>query len=1030
MNFIKALIGLLIFLSANQFLFAQDKKDIKVTLSHPLKFGNENKILSPKPFSTQTDSIKIVAILVQFQEDNNPLTTGNGHFDLSNKYYNPALDRDTVIDSPPYDSSYFADHLLFLKNYFYKSSKGKLVVSYDLYGNVITLPKKMEEYSPQRNESNIKIGNLFQDAWTIADQFIDFSQYDQNKTAFVIFHAGTGRDVNLASIFGFDPTPFDIPSIYLGLNNLKEFYGSNYNGVQTAEGLFIQNTLITPSTENRELSSFGQTFLVELGINGILCANFGSYLGLPDLFDTRTGETRIGRFGLMDGESIFSYRGVFPPEPSAWEKIFLGWVQPVEISSGDAQYSIRTASNNFNTANTIYKVLINSKEYFLLENRNRDADNNGVKISIRNRNHSDSLIVTHDQDNFFNTPFNSDISILYGNIVDVDDLDWSVPGFIDASNNYKGGILIWHIDENIIDANFASNTINNNIDRKGIDLEEAKGAQQIGTSINTIVGTVILNGFPVDFWFDGDHQVPSTVYQNKFTPETNPNSLSNNLTNNKIYISDFSTIDSVMTFRVKIGDDEIKPLAGFPKSIGVHTNRFLGQPVSFDLNGNGSEEFFINNGVDLFGFKNDGSGITNDPDGILLSSFGYSPPSISFMPVYGNQNRLIAISNTGASSQSGYYNFDQNYNITSSDFDDFPAGYYISSAPLVFDTNMALYGFFTGNIYQKNFAALSPPSSFIDSVSNSILEFTRTGAVDFNYSTYINFISTGNILSAESIDTVRIQNSKELFVNGNRIANNYNFDTITHSPVLADLNKNGKQDILLVANNKIYALTGDGVLLDNFPVDFGKKVTSGISVADIDNDGNADVLFCTDEGDLYAYGTNGRIVSGFPVKAGPDSYSTPAIMNMSGKFGIILYGGDGFLYAFRTGYDYIDENVYWKNYLKDKHNSNNNFKSEFIPPVFSEKLPKDKVYNWPNPVYDNNTFIRYFLNGNTSEVNIKIVDLSGELVTLLTGTTFSNSENEVSWNVSDVQSGIYYGIVEAQIDGSKFSRTIKIAIVK
>jgi len=29
-------------------------------------------------------------------------------------------------------------------------------------------------------------------------------------------------------------------------------------------------------------------------------------LGMPDLFDESTGATAIGRFGLMDGQGIFS----------------------------------------------------------------------------------------------------------------------------------------------------------------------------------------------------------------------------------------------------------------------------------------------------------------------------------------------------------------------------------------------------------------------------------------------------------------------------------------------------------------------------------------------------------------------------------------------------------------------------------------------------------------------------------------------------------------------------------------------------
>ena len=166
---------------------AQDKKHV-YSLSHPIKFGKENTLLRSKDFSEGKDSFKVVAIMVQFVEDNDPRTSGNGLFDLSNKYYNPATQMDTVIDSPPYDSAYFADHLKFLKNYFSKASKGKLNISYELYGEVINLPHQMEYYSPQVNETNIKLGNLYQDSWSRADSFINLAGYDESNTAFVIFH--------------------------------------------------------------------------------------------------------------------------------------------------------------------------------------------------------------------------------------------------------------------------------------------------------------------------------------------------------------------------------------------------------------------------------------------------------------------------------------------------------------------------------------------------------------------------------------------------------------------------------------------------------------------------------------------------------------------------------------------------------------------------------------------------------------------------------------------------------------------------
>ncbi|MFZ1462370.1 MAG: hypothetical protein WAU38_16365, partial [Ignavibacteria bacterium] len=523
-------------------------KNLSFSLSHSLNNSNEKFILNPKDYISGSDSFKVVAILVQFQEDNDDRTTGNGKFDLSNKYFNPVTQKDTVIDAPPYDSAYFADHLKFLKNYYSKSSKGKLNISYDLFGRVVTLPQKMEAYSPQRNENNLKLGNLFQDSWAIADSFINFSNYDLTRTAFVIFHAGVGRDIDLSSVLGYDPTPYDIPSVFLGLKNLREVFGNNYSGFQTNDGVYVSNSMIIPSTELRELQLLSGNTLIELGINGLLAASFGSYLGLPDLFNTSNGKTAIGRFGLMDGQSLFSYNGIFPPEPSAWEKIYLGWISPVVISSGSGTFKIPTSSKTNQRDTSVYKVLISSKEYYLIENRNRDPENNGQIIYSRNRETNSADTYTQDlEDGFYYSSQYTSLYKLNGNVTDVENFDWSLPGLINNDYGYKGGILIWHIDENIIESKISSNSINNDINHKGVDLEEAKGAQEIGVTFNTPFGAITGDGTAVDYWFNGYHEVPTTIYKNTFSPSSNPNSLSYSLTNNNIFITDFSTIDTLMT---------------------------------------------------------------------------------------------------------------------------------------------------------------------------------------------------------------------------------------------------------------------------------------------------------------------------------------------------------------------------------------------------------------------------------------------------------------------------------------------------
>src|SRR5690606_23181663 len=183
----KCTICLLVLLSANQLSFAQNSDGPVLKLSHKLRSGND-RVFTPNRYDGIPDTFKVVAILAQFQEDNSGLTTGNGKFDLSNKYFDPATQRDTVIDSPPYDSAYFADHLEFLKNYYFTVSNGLCIIDYELHSQVLTLPNNMETYAPRQNENLSRLGNLFTDAWTLADNNINFSNYNPQTTAFVIFH--------------------------------------------------------------------------------------------------------------------------------------------------------------------------------------------------------------------------------------------------------------------------------------------------------------------------------------------------------------------------------------------------------------------------------------------------------------------------------------------------------------------------------------------------------------------------------------------------------------------------------------------------------------------------------------------------------------------------------------------------------------------------------------------------------------------------------------------------------------------------
>ena len=1000
-----------VLVSLNGFLYAQSEGVKNLRLSHYLNYHPERKI-NPYIVSQFPDTLYVYAIRVQFKTDNNPNTTGNGRLDLSHNYPDS-------VDAPPHDSAYFTHHLEFLKNYYYKSSKGKLIIKYQLLGNVRNLPLEMKDYSPDQSGNLTNMGRLFFAAWSSVDSVMDFSGVNPSKSAFIIFHAGAGRDVDLLSQGIFEGQQ-DIPSIFLGLNSLKSIYGDTTKGYYTREGVIIPGSCILPEQEYRVIESTITPFFLELGLNGIIAASIGSNLGLPDLFDTETGSTAIGRFGLMDGQSLFSYSGVFPPEPSAWEKQYMGWVNP-KIVYSNGTYTSRSASLDDGTG-SVYKVYISAKEYFLVENRNRDAKKNGETVYYIKNGVTDSIKFTKDIDGFQN----GDVWKLKGDIVNVDEFDWSLPGIKNDTADFQGGLLIWHIDENVIDANISNNTINVDINHRGVDLEEAKGAQEIGFKISTPFGDFIGDGTPFDYWYNGNHYVPSTIYKNEFTPFSIPNSKSYSNFNSRVCLSNFSAIDSSMTFRFE-QCGSIASINGYPRFVGIDTSRNA-QPIGFDYNGNGQDEIFVNVKDSLYGFRDNGNPIRVDmPNGFLQDSaagfeagyvnYPHNSPNKYVAGIYRNSLNLLSFTIDTSTTAPTVIKIGTGVQLTS------PSLYANPNS-----SNIIYSGAQGGKIAKFD---LNGFSVSFDSVSNkNIIQLSSGNNHSYRFinNNYKSF-ALGRFYGNE--DTVIFTNDNKILLDGKEISHDLGFSVLYSSPVVCDLDKDGNQEIIFSADNKLYAVNRYGVPIDYFPFSANgvDKISSGISVADIDGDGVNEVIFGTGDGRVYAYNTQGRILDGFPLLAGKEIKSTPAIVNTVGKFGIVAYSTDGYLYGWKTSWNYDSTKILWKNFLSDKYHSNSNF-SAGAPVVSGPCLPADKVYNWPNPVYGKSTNIRYFLNGTASSVTVRILDLSGELVTTLTGTANSGFDNEVVWDVSNVQSGIYIAVLELQGGSCNETPSIKIAVVK
>ncbi|MBI3788775.1 MAG: T9SS type A sorting domain-containing protein [Ignavibacteriales bacterium] len=786
---------------------------------------------------------------------------------------------------------------------------------------------------------------------------------------------------------------------------------------------------------------------LQLGLNGLLANSFGSYLGLPDLFNTKTGASGIGRFGLMDGGGAFAFNGLFPPEPSAWEKVYLGWVTPITISSGTTTISLPAVELTTVGQDTIYKVPINEREYFLIENRNRDAQQNGQRLTIRQGNSTVTKYFAVDTVGFFHSTF-ADVSAITGSVIDVEDFDWAIPGLLAESEEYKGGgILIWHIDEDVITRGLRDNTVNANPNLRGVDLEEADGSQDLGR-LYTIeqAGSGSELGSPLDCWFDGNTTV---VYKNIFDKNSNPNSKSNSGAQSLVTIKNFSKRSPRMSATVQVGDDQFQRLDNFTRTLSVGNS--AAPPTIF------SAVSIIPAGKSVYAFQQKGTSKTNDPTGLLSSGGGQF--SIAGFETINNGHIL-----TGAQDSSLYIwtAYDRNNDGVYDSLQTIVTslGTRVTTSPAFADLSIArsiIVGGERGTVWElglngaiiKKMSVSSSPVSSITQLPSAALSkpnefyfvcggkiYGELTSVSLGDSSLPWILSGGTSASGNFIAAAQRGGKRIVVYNGNLTVKLFD-KTIAGGNIsslsVADIDGDGNKDIILQAGKNLYAMNLSGSILAGFPIHAsGDGSFVGFPlIGDVNGDLFSDLVVLQSTGELSAYDRNGQTISGFPIQIGgagetfSSFFTTP-----NGKIGVLRVTASGSLQAIELNRSYKAETMIWPQFLGDVLHQNRDGSIKIVTnPAPADFLPKARTYNWPNPVYGSTTQIRYYT-PEDADISIKIFDLAGTKITELKGRSAAGVDGEVTWDVSNVQSGVYLARIEATGGTRNEVAIIKIAVVK
>ncbi|MFH1825178.1 MAG: M6 family metalloprotease domain-containing protein [Candidatus Firestonebacteria bacterium] len=268
-----------------------------------------------------------------------------------------------------------------LKAYITEISYGTLtliITVKDNSGAGYSLSNSMLYYG-SNNEAKTADGTLFNDALVAAG-------VNGGYDAVMVVHAGTGQeseDVNS-----------NIWSMFVDWGSLKRGF---------REGTTV------PAKELGSLKPYG-----------VLCHEFGHQLGLPDLYNTDTGSSNVGKWDLMD-YGAWVNNGDSPPHPSTWCKAFLSWVSPTLVNKA-SDLNINYFEGNSPSTFKI-PILGSSTEYFLIEYRKQTG------------------------------------------------FDTNLPG---------QGVLIWHIDDTVGD--IALNNINNDSNHLRVALKEADMDKDAGSN--------------------------------------------------------------------------------------------------------------------------------------------------------------------------------------------------------------------------------------------------------------------------------------------------------------------------------------------------------------------------------------------------------------------------------------------------------------------------------------------------------------------------------------------------------------------
>jgi hypothetical protein len=905
---------------------------------------------------------------VAFTPDANSSTTGDGQFLM--EYQNDRCDG-FPVDPPPHGVSYFQAQLEAVANYYEQVSSG-----------AVTIDLVNSEVYPDNDANTITVGRMASYRPAADDDSSDallVNLYAESVRAaadsgvaigdydiIVIFHAGIGQDFAYP---GLDPTPLDIPSASIDRQMIAKALGTEGISIHPDSALIDKPGLILPEGQNHIYYDIVEDI----------------FPGVTDFCDAQIGLT--GTFALLLGYVL----GLPPLYDTDEGETGVGIFGLMDIGSNNGQGvipapptawtrtylgweapvelvgDIRLTARHLSEGQ-IGKIELGLNEYFLIENRsNWIPGQPGVSLdTLRYRNAERDEYGGYILPHYFDYLRDSVGVVLdtTGVIISVPNYDLGLPG---------SGLLIWHVDESRY--NSALDGINNIPEARAVSLMEADGAVDIGFPTSALFGDPDL-GWGFDMWYAGNVAYfvanPERERNNpeeylSLDQESHPSTNLNSGAESGIAISDIDSAGLVMDFTVE--DIEV---SRFPEG-----SRLLG----------------YNGSAVVYAFR-DSIRLGDQP---LYESRDTS--ETSELPLVVSENDAI-----GSDGSNAFWIVETNPGIG------YSARRFLSDGTLALtieDTLSIAEAYF----HEDKLLIGSSGSCCPVSPDTTWLQYYQISDISPNW----------GYLQAYDRRTRLVQvDINDHMIEGDSVVHWPDIDLVS----LGDIDGDGYDEIAAASpphdgdtyGGQLIVVNADNTVLDGFPVP--GLFQNAPLVANLMDDIRPEIVVVKGE-DIVILGPEGVQHRKLALRSQPRELFL--FHTSEGMVG--LANGD------RVHWFEPDElNPQWVT-VDGRHSRNRySLNDGTIHIAQPATMDASRVYNYPNPVTEGRTTIRFYT-GTASRAIIRIYTIDGLKVTSTELTNLAqNDYNEWVWDVGDQPSGLYYGIVEAE-GVEKVSALIKIAVV-